>query len=95
MLVRYEVPGDVRVEESPLDALPENWRANEPLTRAIGNAWLDGGSACLLRVPSVIVPIPDADDRNIIVNHRHGDAARIAISSIEKFGYDPRLFAFE
>ena len=41
------------------------------VTRSIGNAWLDRGSACLLRVPSVIVPVPDTDDRNIIVNHRH------------------------
>ena len=84
------MPGDLRIEESPLDGLPENWRADERLTRSIGNAWLDRGSACLLRVPSVIVPVPDTDDRNIIVNHRHGDAARIAISSIEKFDYDRR-----
>ena len=94
VLVRYEVPDDLRIEESPLDGLPENWRADERLTRSIGNAWLDRGSACLLRVRSVIVPVPDTDDRNIIVNHRHGDAARIAISSIEKFDYDPRLSAF-
>ena len=91
MLVRYDVPDDLCIEESPLDALPGNWRADERLTRAIGNAWLDGVSACLLRVPSVIVPIADADDRNIIVNHRHDDAGRIAISRIESFAYDPRL----
>ena len=94
VLVRYEVPADLRAEELPLDALPENWRADESLTRSIGNAWLDGGSACLLRVPSVIVALPDTDDRNIIVNHRHGAAARIAISSIAKFDFDPRLLAF-
>ena len=93
VLVRYEVPADLRIEESPLNTLPENWRADEPLTRSIGNAWLDGGSACLLRVPSVIVPIPDADDRNIIVNYRHEEARRITISSIEEFDYDPRLLA--
>lgn len=91
MLVRYDVPDDLRIEESPLDALPGNWRADERLTRAIGNAWLDGVSACLLRVPSVIVPIADANDRNIIVNHRHDDAGRIAISRIESFANDPRL----
>ena len=41
-----------------------------------------------------VVPIPDADDRNLIVNHRHAEAARITVSRIEKFDYDPRLFAF-
>ena len=93
VLVRYDVPGDLRVEESHLDGLPADWRSDEGLTRSIGDAWLADVSACLLRVPSVIVPIPDADDRNIIVNHRHGDAARIAISSIERFEYDARRFA--
>ena len=94
VLVRYEVPDDLLVEEWPLDGLPENWRADARLTRSIGSAWLDGGSACLLRVPSVFVPIPDSDDRNILVNHRQQDAARIKVSSVEKLDYDPRLFAF-
>lgn len=94
-LVRYDVPDDLRIDESPLEDLPDNWRSDERLTRSIGNAWLDGGSACLLRVPSVIVPVPDTDDRNVIVNHRHEDAARIVISKVEKFDYDPRLFVFE
>jgi RES domain-containing protein len=93
-LVRYDVPDDLRIEETSLDGLPGNWRADRRLTRTIGNVWLDAASACLLRVPSVIVPVPDADDRNILVNHRHEDAARIAISRIERFEYDPRLFVF-
>ena len=93
VLVRYDVPDDLRVEESPLDGLPEGWRADERLTQSIGDAWLDSGSACLLRVPSVIVPVPDTDDRHIILNHRHEDAGRITLSRVEKFEYDPRLFA--
>ena len=48
-----------------------------------------GRPVCLLRVPSVIVPVPESDDRNIIVNHRHRDAARIMISRIERFACDP------
>ena len=94
VLVRYEVPDDLQVEDSPLEALPEAWRMDVRLTRSIGNAWLDGGSACLLRVPSAVVPVRDANDRNLIVNHRHPEAARITVARIEKFDYDPRLFAF-
>ena len=94
VLVRYEVPDDLRVEQFPLDSLPDNWRANAPVTQSFGNLWLDRVSASLLRVPSVIVPVPDADDRNILVNHQHEDASRIAISSVERFEYDPRLFDF-
>ena len=79
MLVRYDVPADLRVEESPLADLPEKWRADERLTRSL---------------PSVIVPIPDADDSNLIINHRLDDSVRITISGVEKFAYDPRLFVF-
>ena len=94
VLVRYEVPDDLRVEDAPLDSLPAAWRTDVRLTRTIGNAWLDGGSACLLRVPSAVVPIRDANDRNLVVNHQHEGAARITISRLEAFAYDPRLFAF-
>ncbi len=94
MLVRYDVPDDLRVEDTPLDGLPENRRADERLTGAVGNARLDGGPACLRRVPSVIVPVSDADGGNVVVNHRHEDAARIAISRIGTFAYGPRPFVF-
>ena len=93
MLIRYDVPDDLRVEESRLVELPEDWRNDERVTRSIGRAWLDRSSTCLLCVPSVIVPVPDAADRNVIINHRHRDAAHITISRIEKFAYDPRLLA--
>lgn len=94
MLVRYDVPDRLRIGEVRLEDLPEGWRFDERLTRAIGNAWLDGGSTCLLRVPSVIVPTADTNDRNCIVNHRHQDATRIKVSHVENFEYDPRLFSF-
>ena len=77
--VRYDVPADLPAQESPLADLPENWRADERLTRSL---------------PSVIVPIPDADDSNLIINHRLDDSVRITISGVEKFAYDPRLFVF-
>ena len=52
MLIRYHVPDDLRVEESRLADLPENWRADQRLSQRVGSAWLDGASSCLLRVPS-------------------------------------------
>ena len=79
MLIRYDVPGDLRVEEAQLAELPRDWRANLQLTRSIGSSGLDRVSACLLRVQSVVVPILEAEDRNVLVNHRHRDAALITI----------------
>ncbi len=94
MLVRYEAPDDITIEEFRLEDLPDNWRLDESVTRAMGNAWLDRATAGLLRVPSVVVAVADTDDRNILLNHRHEDAGRITVSGIEPFAYDPRLFTF-
>ena len=94
MLVRYDVPDDVGVENLRLEDLPDDWRLDENLTRAIGNAWLDDVACGLLRVPSVIVPVADSADRNVLVNHRHDDAGTITVASIEPFAYDPKLFSF-
>lgn len=94
MVVRYEAPNDLKIDEVPLDSLPERWYSLGSLTRRLGNNWLDGVSACLLRVPSVIVPIADTRDRNVLINHRHEDARRITLSRIETFRYDARLFTF-
>lgn len=91
MLIRYDAPDGLQVEERLLADLPADWQVDEGVTRSLGSAWLDGVSSCLLRVPSVIVPVPDAGDRNVLINHRHRDAARITISRMEKFTYDPRL----
>lgn len=94
MFVRLQAPNDLQVEEMRLDDLPDHWRRRDDVTMRLGNDWLDGVSACLLRVPSVILPIPDTTDRNLLINHRHEDARRITISRIETFRYDSRLFTF-
>ena len=47
--------------------LPGNWQSNQTVTQQIGDDWLDGVGGCLLRVPSVIVPIAESDDRNILI----------------------------
>ena len=94
MLVHYDVPDELAVEDVPVDGLPKLWRTDRAVTMGIGNTWLDSTSTCLLRVPSVVVPVHDRLDRNVLVNHRHAAAARITIFRIERFTYDPRLFAF-
>ena len=93
-LVRYDAPDELEVEDVPVDGLPALWRTDRAVTMGIGNAWLDSTSTCLLRVPSVVVPVRDTWDRNVLINHRHAAATRIAISRIETLRYDPRLFVF-
>ncbi|MDE0065081.1 MAG: RES family NAD+ phosphorylase [Gammaproteobacteria bacterium] len=94
MLVCYEVPDEITVESLLLEQVPDDWRNVPRVTRSMGDAWLQGLSAALWSVPSAVVPIAHANDRNLLVNHRHEDADRISISRVDRFEYDPRLFSF-
>ena len=91
MMLCYDAPDALVVDEYKLSDLPDNWRERETMTQEIGNAWLGGGTAPLLRVPSAIVPLPDSPDLNLLINHRHPDAGRITLSSAEPFALDARL----
>ena len=92
-MVEYEAPDDLTKREIILSDLPLDWGRRETRTQRIGDAWFDGGKDTLLVVPSVIIPIASASDRNILINHRRADAARIRIVNAMPFTLDPRLFA--
>jgi RES domain-containing protein len=92
VMVEYDAPDDLPRGTIPFDDLPPDWPAQETSTLALGNRWLDGMSQALLIVPSVIVPLPHADDRNVLINHRHRDVARVRLVAATPFSLDPRLF---
>lgn len=93
IIVEYEAPGDLTKREIILDDLPLDWGRRETRTKRIGDACLDGGEDTLLVVPSVIMPIGSASDRNILINHKRAGAARIRIVNAMPFTLDPRQFA--
>ena len=93
MLVCYDVPDDVAVQTLHPQQVPDGWRDRPNTTQSIGTNWLQGTTACLLAVPSAVVPVWHADDRNVLVNHKHRDAGRISILRTEPFEFDPRLFS--
>jgi RES domain-containing protein len=93
VLVSYDAPNELAVEDIALSDLPLDWRHREIATQAIGDEWLRRAASPLLRVPSVIVPHVDSLDRNFLVNHRHPEANRIEVRSTETFGLDPRLLS--
>ena len=92
MLVTYELPRDISRRTIEIDTLPANWTLREVHTQAIGDQWLDSQAEVLLLVPSVVVPIANVPDRNVLINHRVADAASIKIAHISPFTLDPRLF---
>jgi RES domain-containing protein len=52
-----------------------------------GTAWQSAKTGLLAEVPSVIVP----EERNILINPAHPDAAKLSARKVRKWLYDPRL----
>lgn len=70
-------------------ALPKDWRSFPPApsTQRIGDEWIASGSSVALEVPSAVVP----RERNVLINPRHDDFAKLRVVSIEEWGLDARL----
>jgi RES domain-containing protein len=92
VMVEYDVSDAVPLRRIELDDLPADWTMREAHSQRLGDEWLDRASEAILIVPSVIMPIASAPDRNVLINHRHSAVARIAIVAATPFTFDPRLF---
>jgi RES domain-containing protein len=91
-MVEYDVPDDVPQRAIEIATLPADWVLREIDTQAIGDRWLDSVTEGLLFVPSVVVPLAGAPERNVLINHRQPRVADISIASVTPFTLDPRLF---
>jgi RES domain-containing protein len=92
VMVAYDVPDSISTRTIAFNDLPADWTTLETHTQALGNAWLDSAGEALLIVPSVVVPLASAADRNVLLNHRVAAAATIQIAETMPFTLDPRLF---
>jgi RES domain-containing protein len=91
-MVAYELPDGISKRTIDIPDLPPHWTTHETHTQAIGDRWLDSVAEVLLFVPSVIVPIANVPDRNVLINHRAANVASIKIAESMPFTLDPRLF---
>ena len=91
-MVAYDVPDGVSSRTIDISNLPGDWMTNETHTQSIGDKWLDSGAEVLLIVPSVIMPLANTTDRNVLINHRVAAVASIKIEDAVPFTLDPRLF---
>ncbi|NHZ83031.1 RES domain-containing protein [Massilia sp. CCM 8695] len=89
-LVRVDIPDPVWAMRAVLDPLPGAWDAVPAglSSRLAGDSWVASAVTALLEVPSVLVP----EERNIVINPRHPDAAGIASTTLRRWIYDPRFF---
>ena len=92
-MVEYDVHDDVPLRRLEIGELPADWTMRETYSQRLGDEWLDQASEAILIVPSVIMPIASAPDRNVLINHRHSAVVRIAIVAATPFTFDPRLFS--
>jgi RES domain-containing protein len=92
VMVAYDVPDGISLRRIEIDELPADWVKQQTSTQRIGDNWLDATNEVLLSVPSVIVPLANAPDRNILINHRVADVSVVRIEATISFTLDPRLF---
>lgn len=89
VLLGISVDPRVRIDAILPDALPRDWRSipGPAALRAIGMRWIERARSAAMWVPSAVMPI----SRNLLINPRHPDAARLRVAVRERFPLDPRL----
>jgi RES domain-containing protein len=91
VMLTIEVPEGLKHEEIPQNELPENWRQfpAPQLLAKLGDEWLQRGTACLLKVPSVHIP----EEHNYLLTPRHPDFAQIKVLEQKPFQFDDRVIS--
>jgi RES domain-containing protein len=84
------IPDDASSEELSVADLPKYWRDYPaPLRlKEIGSAWLRERRSFVLIVPSAVNP----DEKNILLNPLHPEAATISNIRSKPFHFDPRMW---
>lgn len=83
------VPDDAGETVVAAERLPADWNRipDHPACARIGDEWVRGGAALLLRVPSAVVP----EESNLLINPGHPRSRDVVVASVRRFGFDPRL----
>ena len=90
MMVTIDIPEDIEIKTLNPELLPTNWNQfpHPTTTQKIGNLFIEENTHCCLKVPSVVTQ----GDYNILINPQHPEFQRIAITNIEQFPFDQRIF---
>jgi len=87
--VDIDIPDSIEIAELRLEDLPNGWDAKPPIleTQYIGDDFVRGHSAAVLKVPSSIVPF----EYNYLINPGHRDASKISVVSKTPMVFDQRI----
>ncbi len=89
VMLTIEVPDALKPEIISENELPENWRhfpAPQALAK-LGDAWLQSGKTCFLKISSVHIP----EEHNFLLNPRHADFTQIKVLEQKAFQFDGRV----
>lgn len=89
VLIPAQLPADLAQTHIEADARPEDWRTlgGRPALQQWGQDWLQRGATAALSVPSAVLPL----ERNMLLNPRHADFARIQVGPPQSLRTDIRL----
>lgn len=87
--VEIEIPDDLLILEVYSEDLPNEWDSKPPikLTQMIGDDFVLGNEAAVLKVPSSIIP----REYNYLINPFHTDSQKIKIIHYSKMIFDHRI----
>ena len=86
--IRIVVPADATVEQLQMPDLPGRDSHDKRSSRSFGNRWYDEARSLILIVPSLAAP---GLERNILINQRHREFARVTHSAPEELRCHPKL----
>jgi RES domain-containing protein len=89
LLLTLSVPDAILPEEMDRNRLISGWDAPDtgPLTRRIGDRFLQSKSALLLSVPSVLMP----EENNYLLNPLHSDMKKVKLVHKRRMYFDSRV----
>ena len=87
--VGIDIPDSLEILEVHLDDLPIGWDSKPPslITQIIGDMFVRGMDAAVLKVPSAIVPV----EHNYLINPFHQDIKKISVFSVNRMSFDSRM----
>ncbi|HHL52669.1 MAG TPA: RES domain-containing protein [Flammeovirgaceae bacterium] len=90
VMIEINIPDKLSIEQVHFKDLPANWASSPPVTstQRIGDAFVSSMQACVLKVPSAVVP----GDYNFLLNPHHKDFKQIKIIKVVPFVFDKRIF---
>jgi len=87
--VEIEIPDNIQILELKSEDLPDGWNSKPPVleTQYIGDDFVRGNDAAVLKVPSCIIH----QEFNYLINPNHPDSTEIKVVSTTPFQFDHRF----